>query len=67
MGASIRFDPFRDPSARQARVNRLFDEVFGRQTSGSSSSGVDPAFVPAVDVWEAPDAYYLRVELPGAN
>jgi HSP20 family protein len=67
MGALIRFDPFRDLSAMQARMNRLFDEVFGRQTGGSSSGDMAPAFVPAVDVWEVPDAYYLRVELPGVN
>jgi HSP20 family protein len=67
MAAPPRFDPFRDLQAMQAHMNRLFDDVFGsargQQPAGEGASMA--AFAPAVDLWEAPEAYYLRVYLPG--
>ncbi len=66
MAAIVRFDPFRDLQAIQARMNRLFDEVFGRRPSLMGGEEVTGSgFTPAVDLWETPDAYLLRAELPG--
>ncbi len=69
MAAIVRFDPFRDLQTIQARMNRLFDEVFGRRSSFTTGGEEMPmaAWTPAVDLWETPDAYLLRAELPGVT
>lgn len=52
--------PTRDVANFQGEVNRLFDSFFGHPV------GRDEAlFVPPVDIEETPDAFLLRVDLPG--
>ncbi|MGE5236504.1 MAG: Hsp20/alpha crystallin family protein [Acidobacteriota bacterium] len=60
----VRFDPFREMTTLQDRMNRLFDDVWGRgrQTEGDSISG---SWLPAVDVRETKDALEIQAELPG--
>jgi HSP20 family protein len=50
----------------QDRMNRLFEEVWGRgrQTEGDSISG---SWLPAVDVRETQDALEIQAELPGID
>lgn len=65
MAAIVRFDPFRDLQTIRARMNRLFDEVFGRRPALTGEEMAGAGFTPAVDLWETPEAYLLRAELPG--
>lgn len=51
---------FRDLASVHDEMDRIFDEVMGaRQMSGTS------VFVPPVDIEETPDAFVVRVDLPG--
>ncbi len=57
-----RWDPFRELSALQDRVNRLFQESTG---AGSENSLLTAgAFVPAVDVYEDEHDLRLKLEVP---
>ncbi|HEX7125827.1 MAG TPA: Hsp20/alpha crystallin family protein [Thermodesulfobacteriota bacterium] len=68
MGTLVRMDPFREFSAIQRQMSRLFDEVFGRGGGAALQDlSTASAFTPPVDLWEAPDAYYLRAEVPGVT
>ncbi len=54
--AIIRWDPFREMTSLQSRVNRLADSLW---------SGRQESWVPAVDVFDTQDAVVLKAELPG--
>ncbi|MGE0042182.1 MAG: Hsp20/alpha crystallin family protein [Vicinamibacterales bacterium] len=56
----VRFDPFRDLSVLQDRVNRLFGDAYGRREDDVLS-----AWVPAVDIYENDKKeLVLKAELP---
>ncbi|HXZ78595.1 MAG TPA: Hsp20/alpha crystallin family protein [Terriglobales bacterium] len=57
-----RWDPFRELSSLQERVNRLFQETGGRQESLTTGS-----FVPAVDIYEDDHNIKLKMEVPGID
>lgn len=59
-----RWDPFRELSTLQDRMNRLFNDQFGTITRDESLTG---AFVPPVDVYEDENAIQLRMEVPGID
>lgn len=64
--ALVKWDPFRDVAELQHRINRMFDESFGR--SRELDDGVNSrAWRPAVDIYEAENGIVLAVELPGVN
>lgn len=58
-----RWDPFREMTTLQNRVNRLFSEVYGRTDEDSMlTSG---AWMPPVDVYETPQhELVIKAELP---
>lgn len=58
-----RWDPFREMTTLQNRVNRLFSEVYGRTDEDSMlASG---AWMPPVDVYETPQhELVIKAELP---
>ncbi len=58
-----RWDPFRELSALQDRVNRLFQESTGGGSESSLLTG--GAFVPPVDVYEDEQGLRLKLEVPG--
>jgi HSP20 family protein len=65
MTVLTRFEPFRDLSTLQERMNRLFRESYneaGRDESLSTSS-----FAPAVDVYEDEHTVTLKIEVPGID
>jgi HSP20 family protein len=64
MTVLTRFEPFREFSTLQDRVNRLFREasVEGRDESLTASS-----FAPAVDVYEDEHTVTLKIEVPGID
>lgn len=57
-----RWDPFRELSTLQDRMNRLFNDQFSAVTHDESLTG---AFVPPVDVYEDENAIQVRMEVPG--
>jgi HSP20 family protein len=57
-----RWDPFRELSTLQDRMNRLFNDQFGAITHDESLTG---AFVPPVDVYEDENSIQVRMEVPG--
>ena len=63
MTVLTRWEPFREFSTLQDRMNRLFRESYndaGRDESLSTSS-----FAPAVDVYEDEHKVTLKIEVPG--
>ena len=63
MTVLTRWEPFREFSTLQDRMNRLFRESFeGRDESLSTSS-----FAPAVDVYEDEHNVTLKIEVPGID
>ena len=59
--ALVRWDPFRDLTALQTEVNRLFSRAGGGDVSERQS------WTPAVDVVETDDAIVLKAELAGMD
>jgi HSP20 family protein len=57
----VRWDPFRDMTTLQDRVNRLFGDVMRSATDDSSWGN----WVPPVDIFEKEDCLVLKAELPG--
>jgi HSP20 family protein len=64
MTVLTRWEPFREFSTLQDRMNRLF-----RETQGSSSdeSLTSSNFAPAVDVYEDEHNVTLKIEVPGID
>ena len=59
-----RWDPFRELSTLQNRVNSLFQD-YGRQ--GQDELTASGSFIPAVDVYEDEHKVTLKLEVPGVN
>ena len=59
-----RWDPFREFSTLQDRMNRLFHDSFG---DGREEALSTTAFAPAVDVYEDEQHVTLKIEVPGID
>lgn len=59
----VRFDPFRDLSLLQNRVNKLFSDTL---TQGSGEDAFQ-TWAPAVDIFERGDDLVVSAELPGVK
>jgi HSP20 family protein len=64
--AIVRWDPFRDVATLQDRINRIFNESFGRSRDFDEEVGLYD-WSPPVDIYETADGIVLKVELPGVN
>ncbi len=64
--AIVRWDPFRDVATLQDRINRIFNESFGRSRELDEEVGLYD-WSPPVDIYETGDGIVLKVELPGVN
>ena len=62
--ALIRWDPFREMSALQERMNQLFSDVRGKRNVREEEL-IRSTWIPAVDIFETPEAIVLKAELPG--
>jgi HSP20 family protein len=62
-GTVERWDPFRGLGDIQGEMNRLFDNLAGRQPAMAG----ERMWWPAVDVHETPDHVVLRFEIPGVS
>jgi len=61
--AIVRFDPFRELSTMQDRINRIFGEAYRRNDDDVLSGG---DWLPPVDIYENDKhEIVLRAELPG--
>ena len=56
-----RWDPFRDLSVLQDRINRIFNDA----TRGSSVGASTRTWAPVVDIAETDNDLVVRAELPG--
>src|SRR5437763_16789448 len=63
--AVVRWDPFRDLSTLQDRMNRLFDDA-GR-TWRSDEPAATTTWSPAVDIFETEGEIVVKAELPGMD
>jgi HSP20 family protein len=65
------WNPFREMTSLQERMNRLFDEsaagLFGNRSSADRAGQTSRWFAPAADVQEDENHLYLDLELPGIN
>ncbi len=64
--ALIRWDPFREMSGLQERMNRLFSDIRSRSPFGEEELA-QGAWIPAVDIFETNDSIVLKAELPGVK
>jgi HSP20 family protein len=65
MTVITRWDPFREFSTLQDRMNRLFQDSFGQ--TGREESLSSSVFAPAVDVYEDEQHITLKIEVPGID
>jgi len=63
MTVLTRWEPFREFSSLQDRMNRLFQDSFGRDTREEALSTT--GFAPPVDVYEDEHQITLKIEVPG--
>jgi HSP20 family protein len=64
--ALIRWDPFREMSSLQERMNRLMSDFRTRSPLGEEEMA-QGAWIPAVDIYETKESIVLNVELPGVT
>ncbi len=62
MTVLTRWDPFRELTTLQDRMNRLFRDSFGE---GREEALTTTSFAPAVDVYEDEHNVTLKIEVPG--
>jgi len=65
MTVITRWDPFREFSTLQDRMNRLFRESYGPE--GREESLTTTSFAPPVDVYEDEHNVSLKIEVPGID
>ena len=65
MTVLTRWDPFRELSALQNRMSRLFEEQ--QYGAGREESLTAVAFVPPVDIYEDEHSIQLKLEVPGID
>lgn len=61
-----KWDPFKELTTIQERINRLFDENIGRVRFPDIEFSAG-AWNPAVDIFETKDNVVLKAELPGLD
>jgi HSP20 family protein len=64
MTVLTRWDPFREFSTLQDRMNRLFRDSFGE---GREDALTTSSFAPAIDVYEDEHNVTLKIEVPGID
>jgi HSP20 family protein len=65
MTVITRWDPFREFTTVQDRLNRLFRESYGPE--GREESLTNTSFAPPVDVYEDEHSVSLKIEVPGID
>jgi HSP20 family molecular chaperone IbpA len=65
MTVLTRWQPFREVTSLQERVNQLFNDVFSDIDSPDRPSLTSFSFAPRTDVYEEDDRIVLEMEVPG--
>jgi HSP20 family protein len=65
MTVITRWDPFREFSTLQDRLNRLFRDSYGPESGNEALTTTN--FAPAVDVYEDEHNVTLKIEIPGID
>jgi HSP20 family protein len=65
MTVLTRFQPFREFSTLQDRINRVFHESYSG--AGQDESLTTSSFAPAVDVYEDEHTVSLKIDVPGID
>lgn len=60
----VRWDPLQDVALLQDRINRAFDDAFGKDAE-SEGDLAKCAWRPVVDIFDAGDGLKIKAELPG--
>ncbi len=65
----VRFDPFRDLTTLQDRIDRLFEDRLGRGRAlwGAGEALEGTTWAPAVDIVETDNEIVLKADLPGID
>jgi HSP20 family protein len=66
MTTIVRWDPLKEMSGLQDRMNRLFEDVWGRGRRADEEF-ISGGWVPPVDVRETKEALEISAELPGVD
>ena len=66
MPSIIRYEPFKEMVSLQDRMNRLFEEAWGR-SHRPDEDFITGTWAPAVDVRETKESLEISVELPGMD
>jgi len=61
----VRWNPWREMTTLQSRINRLFDEPFFR--TDREDHEVMGMWYPVVDMFEENDSFVIKAELPGMD
>src|SRR5271163_1415219 len=67
MTVLTRFEPFREFSTLQDRINRVFRESYGHGPAGQGEALTTSSFAPPVDVYEDEHTVTLKIEVPGID
>ena len=65
MTTLTRWEPFREFSTKQDRMNRLFRESYSPE--GPDEALTTTSFAPAVDIYEDEHNITLKIEVPGID
>jgi HSP20 family protein len=65
--AIVRFEPFRDLTTLQERMNRLFSESYRTQQGSEDDWALGGTWAPAVDIYEQDNNIVIKAELPGVD
>ena len=61
----VRWNPWREMTTLQSRINRLFDEPFF--PTDRENNEVMGTWYPVVDMFEENDSFVIKAELPGMD
>ncbi|MDZ7579284.1 MAG: Hsp20/alpha crystallin family protein [Deltaproteobacteria bacterium] len=64
--ALVKWDPFREATTLQERINRLFEDAFPRARDREEDLNLG-TWRPAVDIYEGETGVVLKAELPGVK
>jgi len=64
MSTIVRWDPFKELATVQDRMNRMFNDAWGRSRR-TDEDYISGSWMPSVDVRETKDALEIAAELPG--
>ena len=62
----VKWDPFRDAEKLQNRINRMFEDSFGRTRDTDDETNMC-AWRPPVDIYETENGIVLAAEVPGVG